>query len=52
MKDEKFPIFPIILIVLGAFWFAQEMNWITTAISFFPILLIIIGLGILLNKNK
>ncbi|PIU63316.1 hypothetical protein COS83_00745 [archaeon CG07_land_8_20_14_0_80_38_8] len=44
------PIGALILITLGVFWLAQDMGWISTSISWWPVLLIIIGLGVLINN--
>lgn len=52
MRDNKklLPIGALILIVIGGWWLAQDMGWLSTDISWLPILLIVIGLGVLINN--
>lgn len=44
------PLGALILILIGGFWLAQDMGWINTTISFWPILLIVVGIGMLVNS--
>lgn len=48
--NELVPIGALMLITLGGFWLAQDMGWISTNISWWPVLLIVIGLGVLINN--
>ena len=52
MKKRKdvLPIGALVLIVIGSLWLAQDMGWIGTNISWWPLLLIVVGAGILINN--
>jgi hypothetical protein len=49
-KKEILPVGALILIILGSFWFAQDMGWISSNISWWPLILIAVGIGILVNN--
>ena len=36
--------FPLLILVIGLYWFAKDIGWIQTDISFWPVLLIILGI--------
>lgn len=52
MRHEKslLPIGALILIVIGGLWLSQDMGWISSEISWWPVLLIVIGVGVLVNN--
>ena len=47
---EKFPTFPIILLVVGILWLLSEIGVIAVNIPWWPVILIIIALGWIVNK--
>ncbi|MBN1923524.1 MAG: hypothetical protein JW791_02055 [Nanoarchaeota archaeon] len=44
------PIGALVLILIGSLWLAQDMGWLSTSISWWPLLLIVIGIGIIVNN--
>jgi hypothetical protein len=48
-KKNMLPIGALLLIAIGGLWLAQDMGWLTTQISWWPIILIVLGAGILIN---
>ncbi len=49
---KGFPTFAVIILVLGLFWLLSDMKIITTGISWFPIVLIIIAIGWIIDHNR
>jgi hypothetical protein len=45
----KFPTFAVILLVVGVLWLLSEIGVITVAIPWWPVILIIIALGWIVN---
>ncbi|MEM3112947.1 MAG: hypothetical protein QXI33_00810 [Candidatus Pacearchaeota archaeon] len=50
MKGKKFPMLAVILLVVGIIWLLQELTIITINIPWIPIVLIIIALGLIINR--
>ena len=47
---RKFPTLAVILLVIGVIWLLTELNVITIPIPWIPIVLIIIALGLIINR--
>lgn len=50
LKKRKFPTFATILLVLGIVWLLNEINILTINIPWIPVVLIIIALGMIINR--
>jgi hypothetical protein len=46
----KFPTFATILLVLGLLWLLTDMNILTINIPWIPVILIIVAIGMILNR--
>jgi hypothetical protein len=51
MKKE-FPTFAVILLVLGVLWLLTDLDILSVSIPWFPIILVIIALGMIVNKYR
>jgi hypothetical protein len=47
-----FPTFAIILLVIGIVWFLNDTGYWTFNIPWVPLVLIIVAIGMVFNKNK
>lgn len=47
---RKFPMLAVILLVVGIMWLLTELKVITIPIPWIPIVLIIIALGLIINR--
>ena len=47
----KFPTFAIIILVIALLWIASELGYINVDIPWFPIVIAIIALGMIVNKH-
>lgn len=57
-KDSKlckcpggFPTFPVIVLVIGVLWFLSGIGIITIDIPWFPLVIIIVALGMIINRH-
>lgn len=50
MKSRKFPTLAAILLVVGIIWLLTELNLLTISIPWIPIVLIIIAVGLIINR--
>jgi hypothetical protein len=50
INKRKFPILAMILLVVGIIWLLTELKIITIPIPWIPIALIIIALGMIINR--
>ncbi|VVB76050.1 Uncharacterised protein [Candidatus Tiddalikarchaeum anstoanum] len=44
------PVGALVLILIGAFWILQDMHYLPADLSIWPIILIVIGIGLLVNN--
>ncbi len=51
-SSGNFPTFAFLLLVIGVLWLLAELNVITVAIPWWPVILIVVALGMLLKKKK
>jgi hypothetical protein len=50
MTNKKFPSFAIMLLIVGIIWLLNELNLIKINIPWIPIVLIIISIGMIVNR--
>ena len=50
MKSKKFPTLAVILLVVGIIWLLQEINIISINIPWIPVVLIIVAVGLIINR--
>ncbi|MEK6873215.1 MAG: hypothetical protein AABW91_00030 [Nanoarchaeota archaeon] len=50
MAKKKFPTLAVILLAIGIIWLLTELNIITINIPWIPIALIIIAIGLIINR--
>ena len=49
----KFPTFAVLLLVLGILWLLTELKVFTLSISWWPIIIIVVAIGMVFNRfNK
>lgn len=51
-SKPKFPTLAVILLVLGAIWLLNDMGYLAIEISWVPLILIIVAVGIIINRYK
>lgn len=51
-KKTKFPTFAVILLVVGLIWLLNELQVIAINIPWIPVVLIIIAVGMIINRYK
>ncbi len=49
-KKKKFPTLAVILLVLGLMWLLSSLSLITINIPWVPVMLIIIAIGMIINR--
>ena len=47
---NKFPVLGILLLILGILWLLTELNVFTLRISWWPIIIIVVAVGMVYNK--
>ena len=52
MAKTRFPTFAIILLVVGIIWLFNELKIITINIPWIPVVLIIVAIGMVMNRYK
>ena len=50
MAKKKFPTLAVILLAVGIIWLFTELNIITINIPWIPIVLIIVAVGLIVNR--
>ncbi len=50
MKNKKFPTLAAILLAVGIIWLLTELSIVTINIPWIPIVLIIIAVGLIINR--
>lgn len=51
-SKPKFPTLAVILLVVALIWLLGEMDYLTINIPWIPVVLIIIAIGMIINKYK
>ncbi len=51
MKN-KFPTFPVIILIIAIVWFIKELGYLTIDIPWIPLIVIVISLGWIFNRLK
>lgn len=51
-KNEKFPTFAVVLLVIGIVWLLNELKVFSIDIPWVPIVLIIIAVGMIINNCR
>jgi len=51
-RKTRFPTFAVILLIVGLLWLLNELKVITINIPWIPIILIIIAIGMIINRYK
>ncbi len=46
---KKFPTFAFVVLILGLLWLAVEMHWITIAIPWLPLIVVVVAAGWIVN---
>jgi len=49
-RNRKFPTFGFILLILATLWLLNELNIIITRVPWFPVILIIVAIGMIYNR--
>jgi len=49
-REHRFPTFAVILLVVGVIWLLNELNVIAVKIPWIPIVLVIVALGMIINR--
>ncbi len=52
MAKPKFPVFGIILLLIGLSWALNELKIISIDLPWFPIILIILAIGMIVNRYR
>lgn len=52
MRIKRFPTFAWILLVVGILWLLNELGTISIDIPWIPIIVIVIALGMIINKTN
>jgi hypothetical protein len=52
MAKSKFPILAVILLVVGIIWLVNELGYLAITIPWVPVVLIIIAVGLIINRYK
>jgi hypothetical protein len=47
---KRFPILAVILLVLGAIWLLNDLNYFTFPVPWIPVILIVIAVGMIVNR--
>ena len=50
--NRSFPTFAVILLVIGIIWLLNELNVIAVDVPWWPVILIIVALGAIVNRYK
>jgi len=50
MNKKRFPVFAVLLLILGILWLLTELNVFTLTISWWPIIIIVVAIGMIYNK--
>lgn len=50
MAKKKFPTLAVILLVVGVIWLLSAVNIITIDLPWIPIILIIVAIGLIVNR--
>jgi len=45
MKKKTFPTFWVIVLIVAALWLFQELGYFTLTVSWFPIILVLVAVG-------
>ena len=48
-SGKRFPIFPVIVLVVGLLWLAGDLQMITVDVPWLPVILIIVAVGWIIN---
>lgn len=51
-RNPKFPTLAVILLVFAVMWLLNELEYITVNIPWIPIILIIVAVGMILNRYR
>lgn len=49
---RKFPVLGVFLVVAGFLWFMNEMNLVSIKIPWLPIVVVVVGIGMIYNRLK
>jgi len=52
VKKRKFPTLAIILLVAGLLWLLESVNMISINIPWVPVILIVIAIGMIVNRYQ
>jgi len=50
MRNRRFPMFAVFLLVVGIIWLLTELKIVIIPIPWIPIVLIIIAIGMIINR--
>ena len=50
--SKRFPTVPVLLLAIGILWLLQETNVISIDVPWWPVILIVIALGWIINSYK
>jgi predicted RND superfamily exporter protein len=48
-RNRIFPIFGVIVLLIGIVWFLNALNLFTISVPWIPLVLIVIGIGMIVN---
>lgn len=49
-RERRFPTVSVLLLVVGVLWLLSELKYITVSVPWWPVILIILALGWLINN--
>lgn len=51
-RKNKFPVFAVLLLLLGIVWALQELAYLTIDVPWLPVILIVIAIGMIFDRFK
>jgi len=52
MKIRKFPMFAVIVLLIGIFWLLSELGVLVVNVPWIPVVLIVIAIGWIFNRYQ
>ncbi len=49
-SEGRISIFGLLVLGIGLFWLAKDLGWISTTISTWTVIFVVVGLALVLNK--
>ncbi len=49
-SESRISIFGFLVLGIGLFWLAKDLGWLSTTISTWTVIFVVVGLALVLNK--